>query len=130
VLDGVTSWHHHDQDMLGGHKPVPIDATADEVAGRCDFCNTAAPEFVLPARSFVLGRDAHGRAQGMDGDWSCCAECAGLIDRNQWTGLLRHVQRVWEEQHGVPVPPEKALGWQHLWRALRRNISGSIRPIA
>lgn len=128
-VDGVTSWHHHDQDILAGHKPVPVDADPADIKGRCDFCNADGPEYILPVRSFIVGRDVHGRNLGYEGDWSCCAACAKLIDANQWSGLLRHVQRVWEEAHGVPAPADKILGWQQLWRALRKNIGGSIRPI-
>lgn len=129
TIKGVTSWHHHDVDILGGHKPDPVPAAEAGVAGRCDFCSSADPQFILPAHSFIAGVDAHGRAQGLDGNWACCEACAKFIDTNNWTGLARHVQRVWETAHGVPMPPEKDISNRHLWRLLRKHISGSIRPI-
>lgn len=129
-VKGETSWHHHDQDILLGHAPVPVTPEEAGLVGRCDFCNTDNPGFILPARPFILGRDQLGRAQGFDENWSCCEACAKLIDQNNWSRLGRRREEVWKEQHGgLDMPEDKVLAYRHLWRALRKNISGSIRPM-
>lgn len=126
---GETSWHHHNQDMLGGHKPIPVDAGESEVKGRCDFCNSdlAGEVWILPCHDFVAGRNPiNGKMQGYAGEWSACGICAPMIDGNRWNRLLERVQEAWEADHGVPAPEDKRTGWAHLYRLLRRNISGSI----
>ncbi len=126
---GSESWHHHDQDMLSGHKPIPADADTVDVRSRCDFCNSDLGEemWVLPCRDFIAGvHPVTGQNQGYAGDWSACGTCAPLIDKNQWNALLRRVQKGWEDDHGVPAPAEKVTGWRVLYRLLRKNISGSI----
>jgi hypothetical protein len=109
---GNLSWDHHEQDRLQGHKAVPVAPDDAEVRGRCDFCNTDAPAFVLPVHDFIAGK-----------------ACAELIERNAWTGLHRRVQECWEARHGIPEPALKKASRSHLWRLLRRNIAGSLRPL-
>jgi hypothetical protein len=127
---GNLSWDHHEQDRLQGHKAVPVVADDNEVRGRCDFCNTDAPAFVLPVHDFIAGKDPRtGKDQAFEGDWAACAACAELIERNAWTGLHRRVQECWEARHGIPEPALKKASRSHLWRLLRRNIAGSLRPL-
>jgi hypothetical protein len=129
---GETSWHHHNQDMLGGHKPIPVDAGESEVKGRCDFCNeeVTGDRWELPANDFVAGvNPLNGKMQGYAGAWSACAVCAQLVERNAWNRLLERVQETWEADHGIPAPEDKKTGWRVLYRLLRKNISGSLRKV-
>lgn len=127
---GAESWHHHEQDILAGHKPIPATQEEVDIIGRCDFCNQdlGAEKYILPARDFVAGVDPRsGRDIGYAGDWMACGTCAPLIDGNRWSALLRRVKACWEADHGVPAPEAKKVGWAHLYRLLRKNISGSLR---
>lgn len=128
---GEESWRHHEQDSLSGHKAIPVEPEDGKVHGRCDFCNQdlGAEKFVLPVADFVAGRHpVSGKMQGYEGDWMACGNCALLIDTNQWSALLRRVQHYWEQDHGMAAPPDKKTGWAHLYRLLRRNIIGALRP--
>jgi hypothetical protein len=125
------TWEHHEQDSLSGHKAVPVEPEVGKVQGRCDFCNQdlGAEKFILPVSDFLAGRSpTTGKMQGYEGDWMACGTCAPLIDANQWTALLRRVQRSWEQDHGMPAPEDKKTGWAVLYRMLRRNIAGALRP--
>jgi hypothetical protein len=85
--------------------------------------------FVLPVADFLAGRNpVTGKMQGYEGDWMACATCAPLIDANQWNALLRRVQEAWEKDHGMDAPEDKKTGWRVLYRLLRRNITGALRP--
>lgn len=129
---GEESWEHHKQDSLSGHKPVPVPGEVGNLKGRCDFCNEdlGSEKFTLPVRDFLAGRSpVTGAMQGYEGDWMACGFCAELIDGNRWTALQRHVQECWEKVHGLPAPEDKKTGWSVLFRMVRRNISGSLRPV-
>jgi hypothetical protein len=128
---GEETWEHHQQDSLAGHKPVPVSPEDGKIHGRCDFCNDdlVSEKFVLPVSDFIAGRNPiNGKLQGYEGDWMACGICAGLIDSNQWSALIRRVQYRWEKDHGMPAPEDKKTGWSVLYRLLRRNITGSLRP--
>ncbi|MFF1701255.1 hypothetical protein [Streptomyces sp. NPDC058252] len=127
--DGAESWDHFPQDSLSGHKAVPVDPAGGKLRGRCDFCNADLQEelWILPVADFLAGHNPEtGRMQAYEGNWSACSECAPLIDGNRWSALVRRVGQVWEEQHGIPVPPNKVTGWGHLYRLVRKNIRGAI----
>ncbi|MDX3260770.1 hypothetical protein PV336_16235 [Streptomyces sp. MI02-2A] len=126
---GAESWHHHNQDIMSGHKPIPVDADKVDMLGRCDFCNSDLGEevWVLPCRDFIAGiNPLTGQNQGYAGDWAACGTCAPLVDKNQWNALLRRVQKGWEDDHGIPAPEEKVTAWRVLYRLLRKNIKGAI----
>jgi hypothetical protein len=126
---GSESWDHFAQDRLSGHKAVPVDAKTGKLLGRCDFCNTDLDTEIwfLPVSDFLAGTDpVTGRMQAYKDDWSACPDCAPLIERNQWTGLARRTQQVWEAAHGVPAPPNRITGWRHVQRLVRRNIRGTL----
>jgi hypothetical protein len=122
-------WEHFEQDQLQGHKPVPVDPAEGKLRGRCDFCNAEGPEYVLPVRDFTAGRRPDGMMQAYYGNWAACSSCAQLIERNAWTSLMHRRVARWEEEHGIPAPPDKKAAWAHLWRLMRRHIAGSIKPI-
>lgn len=129
---GVESWDHYPQDSLSGHKAVPVEAEVGKLRGRCDFCNTdiGSELWILPVSDFLAGRHpVTGQMQGYEGDWSACAECAPLIDGNRWSALVRRVQQVWEEAHGVKAPPVTVTGWGQLYRLVRKNTRGSIYKV-
>lgn len=128
---GEETWVHHEQDSLSGHKAIPIDPEIGKVNGRCDFCNRdlGSEKFVLPVADFMAGRDlVTGKMQGYSGDWMACEICASLIEANQWTALLRRIQQLWEQSHGMAAPEPLKDGWRRLHRLLRRNIIGALRP--
>jgi hypothetical protein len=129
---GEETWEHHEQDSLSGHKAVPVPSTTGNLQGRCDFCNQdlGSEFFILPVRDFLAGRNpVTGKMQGYEGDWMACGTCAPLLDGNQWTALLRRVQKCWEEDHGLPAPENKKTNWALLYRLLRRNITGALRKV-
>jgi hypothetical protein len=129
---GEVTWEHHEQDSLSGHKAIPVDPEDGKVKGRCDFCNQdlGAEKFLLPVRDFIAGTNPiTGKLQGYEGDWMACGTCAPLIDGNRWNVLLIRVQQCWEQDHGMDAPEDKKTGWRVLYRLLRRNITGALRPV-
>lgn len=124
--DGGEHEYVHGEQDITGHDPQPIPPPPD-YRGRCDFCNFAQPEFVVPVRNFEVEM-CPGHMGGTD--WSACAICANLIDRNQWPGLVARVAALRERRDDRLLPPEVRAGIAGLYRQVRRNITGSIRPIA
>lgn len=128
--NGETVWAHHAQDSLTDHPATPVDPADFSPRGRCDFCNDDGPSFVLPAREFIIGRDMERDADvGSHGDWSACTPCAVLIEGNRWSALVRRVKERWEAAHGVPQPDHLMTANTRLYRMLRSNITGSLRPL-
>jgi hypothetical protein len=54
------------------------------------------------------------------GNWAACAPCANLIETDRWDELLL--------RYGAAPMDVQAAVWT-LWKALRANITGSIRPL-
>ncbi|MGH3985857.1 MAG: hypothetical protein ACRDTZ_00875 [Pseudonocardiaceae bacterium] len=116
-------YQHTFQDSLD-HDARPTPMPPDYEGGRCDFCNLDHPSFTVPARSFVTPNTGYGSR----GDWAACATCATLIQRNQWTTLITRVVALAERDHGREVPTLRTeLGG--LYRRLRTNITGALRPV-
>jgi hypothetical protein len=116
--DGVRLQHTFQDGMVADHEADPVPASQMEQRGRCDFCNADFPEFEVPVRDFIVP-DLAGHASA--GNWAACRPCAGLIEADRWNALLR--RRDWGS-------PEREAAARRLWRAVRRNITGSIRPIS
>lgn len=116
---------HTEQDSPADHEPQPIRAPEGYREGRCDFCNHDWPEFVLPVRDFV----PPGRPNEMSlGSWAACPTCGKLIDSNRWSDLVARVVAL-RELEGNPVSADQRAQIGALYRRLRKNISGSLRPI-
>lgn len=117
--------YDHSVADLADHEPVPVEAPDGYRGGRCDFCNSDNPSHVLPARSFLTEMPMHGS----DDDWAACTDCAVLIERDQWNRLL---DRVWtcRAERGQPHGDAERAATKRLWRTLRKNVTGSLRPIA
>ena len=124
-LDEVTGYQHTMQDADADHEaqPVPYSEMFD-VLGRCDFCNVDHPDFVLPARDFMV---APGHVN--QGDWAACMACADLIGKDQWTALARRVVTLTLQQHPDRQRHEVEIGVGRVYRLLRKNIIGSLRPL-
>jgi len=126
-VESGASWHHEfvDQALDFDHAVEPIDAP-DDWRGRCDFCTAGVPEFVLPVRAFSFP-DMPERMSSED--WAACAQCAELLDRNSWNGILRRAMISHEIRHGVPLSSDQVQLLSAMYRKLRKNVTGSLRRI-
>lgn len=126
VLDHKTGvgFMHTVGDLNAGHKAVPIpQSEAQVVIGRCDFCYEDYPAWVVPAREFEV---LSGHVS--TGDWAACETCAALIEGNRWSALVRRAQEGWESRHQQQMPEGLAASLPRLYRLLRKNITGSLKP--
>lgn len=110
------------------HPVVPIRPGTDW-RGRCDFCSHWPAQWRLPARSFTIpGNTQHGS----EGSWAACNECARLIERNQWTAVIRRCLAHTKNVHPTITDAELDQ-YQHgigaLYKALRKHITGSLTPL-
>jgi hypothetical protein len=121
---GQIEYVHTSQDGED-HIPVPVDPDVIDTEGRCDFCNTDWPKYVLPASNFeaIPGQVMAGS------DWAACETCAGLIQYNQWNALHRRVVASWTARHGVEMLPEVSAHLKTMYGRLRKAITGPLRPI-
>ena len=122
--DGVARVHTlQDPD---DHEPVPVEAPP-WWRGRCDFCSDRPAVFVLPVRSFrVPGSEL---AQS-DEDWSACANCGALIERNDWDQLRCRVASAMAAASSGAISEdywETVLSLLHA--AIRANITGPLKRI-
>lgn len=125
VLDhvGGTGYVHTVGDSSVGHRAVPIpQSEALVVAGRCDFCYADYPEWLVPAREFEV---VPGHISS--NDWAACNDCAALIEKHQWSALLRRARVSWESRHGA-MPPAMEQGLARMYRLLRKHMAGSLQP--
>ena len=119
--EGKGWFHNLGDESLWDHPPVPVRDTEIIVVEKCDFCYADEPGWVIPARSFV------SLASNSGGNWAACDDCERLIRRNDWNGLIRRVKAAWESRHGPMEAPVEA-GIRHLYRQLRKAITGPARP--
>lgn len=122
--NGADHWIHGLGEELD-HPAIPVEQDQVHTAYRCDFCYVDGIAWVVPVRTFRLPDAEHAASEG---DWSACADCGPLIDSNRWTALLRRVIGLWEEHHGVAMPEAHQRSLGVLYRALRKNMTGSLRP--
>lgn len=107
------------------HAPVPVtyEDAGQQLRPRCDFCYDDNTTHMLPALPFTH------MGSVMDGNWAACAECAVLLERNEWTRLRQRSIEKYEARHGG-VPDETIrmlIGTLH--SKLRKHVAGAIRPI-
>lgn len=104
------------------HEPVPVAPDA-EWRVLCDFCAAEGAAFTLPVRDFTDRRTgAHS-----SGDWAACAGCARLIERDEWTALVRRVALAFERRNAVVAGEGIRQHLQALYRTLRAAIAGPLR---
>lgn len=115
--NGDESYEHGYQDLPSDHEASPIPMPPDYL-GRCDFCNGGIPAFLVPARSFQL---PYAQDEFSKGDWAACHECAPLVEQNQWNKL--------ERRAAPDTSPEVRGALRVMYRQLRKNIYGAIRPM-
>jgi hypothetical protein len=123
--DGIY-YLHTVQDETAEHEPVPTSPSDDWSGGRCDFCNTGRPDFELPVRDFrspVL--DGHMSR----GNWSACPACADLIRQNAWALLVQQAIARARQLNGIEFGPLQRAGVVELYRCVRENVAGPLRPI-
>jgi hypothetical protein len=132
--EGERSWLHTFADLPEDHPAVPVGLSDGIIAlPRCDFCSAEDPAWELPARSFVIpGLTLGPVGNGSHGNWSACATCAQLIDRNQWTALRRRALAAWSdsttgEDTGADGEADVDRQLSQLYRLLRRNVTGPLR---
>lgn len=125
-IDGEVTWGHTLAGADDDHPAVPVEPDEVQTKYRCDFCNEDEPKWVVPVRPFPVP-DQPGVMSGEN--WSACEGCGHLIELNQWTALLRRVAESWERRHGLPMLPEVKTGLSSVYRVLRKNITGSMRPV-
>lgn len=106
------------------HPAIPVlpEEAGDQVRGRCDFCFADEVVYILPSREFVVG------IHGFRPDWAACESCGQEISKNAWNSLLRRVWASEVARHGE-LPPEVQAHFKALYRTLRKNISGPLRPV-
>lgn len=123
--DSRLGFRHTVQDASTDHEADPVPyAEMFDVKGRCDFCNLDHPDFVLPVRDYLV---APGHMN--QGDWAACTPCAALIERDQWSALIRRVVTLTLEHHPERDSREVEVGVNRVYRLLRKNIAGSLRPL-
>lgn len=126
VLDhesGVGYIHSVRDRASADHEVEPVrQSEALVVAGRCDFCYRDYPEWVVPAAEFEV---LPGHLS--TGDWAACGGCAALVESNQWSALVRRAQVGWEARNG-PMPDQVLSSLPRLYRLLRKNIVGTLKP--
>lgn len=114
------------------HLVIPVRPDEIHTIGHCDFCNALHPAFMLPVRDFLYPGSARlvfpdgdtGRS-GSSGGWSACTDCARLLERNEWNGILRRVTASRAEARH----PEVQEGLRRLYRQVRANVTGAVRPL-
>lgn len=131
VLDhgpGKGVYRHSFIDRDEDHLPVPVPPSEipEQFRPRCDFCRAEFPTYVLPVRSFVMPAIS---GHGSDGDWAACSDCASLLARNEWNALVRRVEAEWVSNHGEEMSPLIVDSLRVLYRRLRKNVSGAVRPL-
>lgn len=115
---------HTTGDSFADHDPVPVpQAEALLVAGRCDFCYVDYPEWVVPASDFEV---LPGHMS--QGPWAACSVCAGLIEKDQWSALVRRAIAGYEERHGGFMPEQAQSNLSPMYRRLRKHITGALQP--
>lgn len=121
----LSRWIHTYQDAVDAdHDPVPVDADTTEPQYRCDFCTNDESAYILPVRNFPMP----GIPGMMSGDsWSACTACALLIDKNQWSALLRRTAAYYEQKHGT-MSDHLLMAQRRLYWMVRANICGALRP--
>lgn len=117
-------WMHSLQDQRSeDHPAVPVPFDSVPMRGRCDFCNLDYPTMIIPARNFEI---MPGHMS--NGDWGACDICCALIEGNRWNRLIdRAVQTT--NSAGPMTQDQLRQSLAHLYKALRKNITGSPKPL-
>lgn len=128
-VDGKTTWIHtvpDDED----HIAVPVRQDEVQTAHRCDFCTQDKAAYTLPTYSFKMpGLGVADITANAGEDWATCEACAELIEKNQWSALHRRVITTWETRHERPMEEASQGALKAMYRSLRKNISGSMKPL-
>lgn len=134
VLD--TRWNREHTEIIGWehvynpdkHVVVPVQPDEVQMEGHCDFCHAPGPQFEVPARDFEMPDDVPGT--GSRGHWACCGECAVLVERKDWDGVVERADKVGHVRtHGRRMGSYERQVVRRMYRYLRRNITGPVRPL-
>ncbi len=108
------------------HFAVPVEVDQVKVEGKCDFCFAAHPQFEVPAADFFIP-GLPGEASR--GSWAACVDCARLLQTRNWDGLFTRAVAAHERQHILTMDRQAQRALRQLYRALRQNIVGDVRPL-
>lgn len=108
---------------LARYRPEQIRALS--VDGLCDFCSSGKPTKIYPAMSFLMPNKV-----GSKGSWNACAECATLIDSDNWIGLEERALDSFEAD-GRMARGERSfmqVTLRETYRRLRDNLLVKPKP--
>ncbi len=125
---GDTKWLHvYNPD---GHVAVPAMLDEIQTEGQCDFCGALHPPFELPVRDFEFGGDAGLQDHGSRGHWAACGDCALLLEKRDWEGVIMRAIVADEVRcGGRPMEVEVRRELRRLYRMVQRNQLGPVRPL-
>ena len=126
---GQVGWGHAGE--LSGrsdHIAVPIDYDESVLVSLCDFCGDKVPldkRHYLPVADFRVAflRDAQGDEIRNSGGYNCCGHCAYLVNLDDWNRLIGRFMHLHPN-----VNSNTLTGITLLWRVVRENITGPVRP--
>lgn len=133
VLDEQDGQYMHaaatgDLPHVADHPVVPVRAgevPGEHIRTQCDFCVEEDPQWIVPARDFLNP----GSLTGSRGSWAACDECAALIGRNDWNGVIRRALEGFHVRHGESMRPAEQTLLRAMYRQLRKNMTGSVYKI-
>lgn len=88
--------------------------------GRCDFCSTDEPAWVVPTRTFetLPGYQSNG-------DWAACDACVKFVRARNWDGLIDRVLSCGTYENTAALRP----GLKMLYGNLQRSLVGGPRKL-
>ncbi len=109
----------HSRETMQDHVSVPVDAGThlERISQRCDCCDADKITHIALAHDFDFP-PVHQLPQRSIGHWALCAECAELIRRRRWSGLVSRVRA--SAPVGKMVPPRWYL--EDLYARLDRHM--------
>ncbi|WP_460866820.1 hypothetical protein [Nocardioides pakistanensis] len=121
---GETAYVHAARDRpTDDHPVVPVKRGEVPSLDRCDVCLADGPVWRLPTRPFTTPR-----GESTSADWLLCAECGKRVERNDWNGLTRRGITAAEERHGIEFKDWAREEMKGLYRQVRKNVTGALRP--
>ncbi|MFJ9574569.1 hypothetical protein [Streptomyces bacillaris] len=141
VGDDRIFWRHL-SDLMGDESDHEAVVTLGPVVQPCDFCTTGlaawiyqvipvGPALVTPTRPpsrTELAQPQAGRSQASHGmndtPWYACEPCAGLIEADDWKGLLLRTIRLFEQKHSVRMATEHRVMGHQLHQQFRNARTG------
>lgn len=130
MADGRTRLIHTIQ-TLGDHEVVPVPFDSIATVFKCDLCSADYPDYVMPMEPFTFApfRMMDGTVTSppwdsrSEGNYAVCMECAPLVERDDWRGIMRRSMDVLKEKEGIVMPSEgRVMVWDKLQQVRRHQI--------